>query len=951
MNVAENIARSARLFPERPAIVFGERAFSYSEIDALSNGVAAALKQRGVKRGDRVALYLPNLPAFATGYLGIVKTGAIAVSISARLKAAEAEFILSDSGAVALLTTRELHHEIHLPIGTLLCDGELSSFTGVPDGFAAPCLVQMERDDPAAILYTSGTTGTPKGAVLSHGNVVSNMLAFNHLCGMRPEDRLLLFLPLSHCFGQNAILNSALNCAACVVMDPFEPREIARRIVANRISMLFGVPMSFALLADCVSVEQMATVRYCFSAAATLPLETANRWREKFGMPIYEGYGLTETSPFASYNHRLRFRPGSIGMPIDNVEMRIADPATGRELPAGEQGEIVIRGPNVMLGYWKREAETAAVLRNGWFHSGDIGSIDEDGYFYIVDRIKDMISVGGLKVFPAEVERRLGRHPAVRETAVYGLPDAITGERICADILLVEDAAQEPDAAGLTAFCAAELARYKVPAEFRIVKDLPRNPTGKVLKRVLRERGKAAEYRLDIGRRGTLEGLRLVASDQSPQPNGNEVKVRVHAAGLNFRDVLNVLGQYPGDAGPLGSEFAGEVVETGAAVDRFHPGDKVLGFCFGAMASTIIVSQSLLARIPESISFPEAAILPAAFVTVDLALGEMARLRRGDRILIHAAAGGVGQAAIAYAKSAGAEIYATASRAKWDYLRGQGIAHIFDSRTADFSCTVDVVLNSLTGIVRDRSLEVLTPGGRFIEIGKRGIWQPSEVAARRPDVAYHVLALDSLILSDPEKVGEVLRRVVARFAAREWSVPRYRQFPIEEAAAAFRLMERAAHIGKIALICSGSVSVSEKPAPSAELLERLAASEPRQRKRLVIQHLQTQLRTALGLERNPDPHTGFFDLGLDSLLAVELGARLQIEIGDSIQLPSTLLFDCPTTDALANYLLRALGYIQEETERDGDAQAEEEVRALSDAEIESLIGASLERAGGAAGGE
>lgn len=501
MNVAQNVIRGRKLFPRKIALTFEGTHYTYADLDEWSNRVAEGLQARGIGRGDRVALFLPNLPEFVAAYLGIQKLGAVSVSLNSTLRTEETRFILDDSGAQALFTTETLRPHVDqasLPgLGHVFVvegaargsDTSLADLTaGTTGRFTA---ATMDRDDPSAILYTSGTTGAPKGACLSHGNVVSNMHAFNYNCGMRPDDRLLLFLPLFHCFGQNAILNSGLNACSTVVMHrTFQPAAIVRSLVEDQVTMFFGVPTTFIPLYNLASVADMASVRYFFSAAATLPREIARRWEEKYHGPITEGYGLTETSPFASYNHRLWYKLGSIGSPIENVEMRIVDPDTGAEVPTGDPGEIVVRGPNVMLGYWNRPEATATAIRNGWFHTGDIGRVDEDGYFYIVDRLKDMVNVGGLKVYPVEIENTIYHHPAVEEVAVYGIPDPIMGERVCANI--VGKPGHAATEAEIIAFCRQTLADYKIPTAVRFVDSVPKSPTGKILKRVLRDESRQA---------------------------------------------------------------------------------------------------------------------------------------------------------------------------------------------------------------------------------------------------------------------------------------------------------------------------------------------------------------------------------------------------------------------------------------------------------------------------
>ena len=287
------------------------------------------------------------------------------------------------------------------------------------------------------------------------------------------------------------MLNSAFNVGATLILQRhFDPIETKQLIQAEQVTQLYGVPMMFQLLHESCEPQQLASVSYCFSAAATLPIQVAQRWQEKFQLPINEGYGLTETSPFASYNHRIKFVPGSIGTPIDNVEMKIIDTQTGEQCPPGQLGEIAIRGPNIMLGYWNRPDETAAAIKDGWFHSGDIGRQDESGYFFIVDRVKDMISVGGQKVFPAEVERVLLDQPAVSQVAVVGLPDEVFGEKVVAFVVGSEPVENEADVADQLKHSTGQLlAGYKVPREFIFVDELPHNPAGKVLKRELRESG------------------------------------------------------------------------------------------------------------------------------------------------------------------------------------------------------------------------------------------------------------------------------------------------------------------------------------------------------------------------------------------------------------------------------------------------------------------------------
>jgi len=495
MNVAWLAERAATWFPDHPALVFDGAEISYGELNSRASRVASALTANGVGRGDRVALYLPNIPDFAVCYLAAMKAGAVAVSLNSMLKSDEVRYILDDSGARALFTTGDLLPNVPPDCATLerivVCEGDAAGNpslagwekAGSPRGRA----IDLEPAAPAALLYTSGTTGVPKGATLSHGNVVFNSHACAHHLGIRRTDRLMLFLPLFHVFGQNAIMNAAFaGCATVVLHRRFVPDRVLDSIQRDRGTMFFGVPTIFITLLDLdLDRWDLSSLRYDFSAAATMPQEISRRWTERFSRPVFEGYGLTECSPFACYNHDFRHKLGSVGTPVANVEMKILDD-DGREVAPGGWGEICIKGPGVMQGYWGRPEDTARAIRDGWLRSGDIGTTDDEGYFYVVDRVKDMINVSGFKVWPAEVEQTLYRHPAVLEAAVYGVGDPVKGETVRAAIVPKEGARATPEE--IVAWCRERMAVYKAPAAVELVASLPKSATGKILKRLLRGR-------------------------------------------------------------------------------------------------------------------------------------------------------------------------------------------------------------------------------------------------------------------------------------------------------------------------------------------------------------------------------------------------------------------------------------------------------------------------------
>ncbi|MEB3282793.1 MAG: long-chain fatty acid--CoA ligase [Lyngbya sp.] len=495
MNIAHHIERAAKLFPHKTALIFEGKSYTYEQLNQMANRTANGLQDLGINRGDRIALFLPNIPEFVIAYLGILKLGAIAVSVNVMLKSDEVRFILNDCTAKAVFTTEELIENVptaDLPElkHIIIAEGKVNQSIRFEELIIRSSphtqAVEMDRHAAAVIVYTSGTTGFPKGATLSHGNVISNLYSQNRCCNMTPNDRLLLYLPLFHCFGQNAILNSGLNVAATIILQRrFKLETVLETIVNEKITMFFGVPTVFIKLLHLnLNRSILDNIRLYFSAAAPLPLEVAQQWQQTYGKIIHQGYGLTETSPCACYNHDLKYQPGSIGSPIENVEMKIVD-GDGIEVPPGEQGEIIIRGPNVMLGYWNLPFETARVIKNGWFHSGDIGRMDKDGYFYIVDRLKDMINVSGFKVYPSEVENVIYQHSAVAEVAVFGVDDELKGEVVHAHIVLKKGGELTEDE--IEDFCSEKMATYKMPKVFKFVENIPKNPTGKILKRQLRE--------------------------------------------------------------------------------------------------------------------------------------------------------------------------------------------------------------------------------------------------------------------------------------------------------------------------------------------------------------------------------------------------------------------------------------------------------------------------------
>jgi len=500
MNVFEGLQRSRTFRREETALWFENAILTYDSLRHQALCIAYALKKEGVGRGDKVCLFLPNVPEFVMSYYAAAAIGAVVVSINVMNKRDEVSYIVNDCDAKALITSEEILDQVPDKAETgklqviysvgksdLLPSGAQPFAKLLEDDLTLPHWENMESSDPLAILYTSGTTGKAKGAVLTHGNVVSNIYATNHHTRMAPSDALICYLPLFHCFGQNFIMNSAINAGARLILHRrFDPEEIFSSMVENKVSMFFGAPTVFNRLLQTSDIARyFGNTRYFFSAAATLNVKIENDWQAALGEVIHQGYGLTECSPFAAYNHDFAHQVGSVGSPIENVEMEIFDPDNQRMKP-GELGEIVIKGPNVMQGYYNKPEETAQTIWDGWLRSGDIGFRDEQGYFFIVDRVKDMINVAGFKVWPREVEEALYHHPKVREVAVIGEPDEDRGESVKAVIVLQEGIDLSEDE--IIAYCAERMAAYKVPKSVEFVTSLPKNAAGKILKKDLRNK-------------------------------------------------------------------------------------------------------------------------------------------------------------------------------------------------------------------------------------------------------------------------------------------------------------------------------------------------------------------------------------------------------------------------------------------------------------------------------
>ena len=513
LNLAILLEDSARELPGRDAVVQGSTRLSYGQLDAAASQVANALIARGIRPGDRVAVSCPNLVSFPVVYFGILKAGAVVVPLNILLTDREIGYHLADcgarayfcfegtaelpvgaAGAAAFDATSSCEHFVLLTADQAATSPAVSTQTLAEFVHRQPAgcrSVPTAETDTAVVLYTSGTTGQPKGAELTHSNMVNNALLASRLFGTHPHDVHLIALPLFHSFGQSVQMNAGFGSGATIVLLPrFSAAQALAQMDAERVTFFAGVPTMYHALLECESARDYdlaaiaARLRVAVSGGAALPREVMRRFEERFGVPILEGYGLSETSPVATFNRIGRpRRPGSIGLPVWGVEVQIRA-EDGAEADVEQAGEIVIRGHNVMKGYLGRpEATAEAIDPMGWFRTGDIGKRDEDGYLYVVDRKKDMIIRGGFNVYPRELEEVLLTHPQVSLAAVVGVPHRTHGEEVKA--FVVRAAGASITEAELVDWCKRTMAAYKYPRIVEFRDGLPMTATGKVLKREL----------------------------------------------------------------------------------------------------------------------------------------------------------------------------------------------------------------------------------------------------------------------------------------------------------------------------------------------------------------------------------------------------------------------------------------------------------------------------------
>jgi long-chain acyl-CoA synthetase len=500
MNLVELADQHYRKFGEQVSVIFEGQEYTNLQLLRFADQLANGLKRLGLEMGDKVMVMLMNSPEVLISYQGILRAGGIIVPVISFLGDREILHILRNSEAKVLITNRNLLGKIEKGRATLetLKDILIVEDEEIPETIkfwdlikkssAEPVVSDIDEYDLAVILYTAGTTGEPKGVMLTHRNLYSNVINSSSITDVRPDDVMLHVLPLSHSYGLTVMNSGYMYQQKNILMRWFDTEEAFRLIEKYKVTGFSGSPAMFAMMLNSPLANNynLTSLRRCGSGSAPLPLDILRGFQEKFGCPIREGYGLSEAAPIVT-RHRpdMPQKPGSIGIPIPGVEVRIVD-EEDKDLPIGGIGELIVRGPNVSPGYYKMPEETGQTFRNGWLYTGDMARMDEDGYLFIVDRKKDLIIRGGLNIYPWDVEAVFYEHPAVEDVAVIGVPDPIMGEEIKAFVVLKPGhyiTGQE-----LIAYCRESLGRYKCPKYIEFIGQIPRNPVGKVQRQELRQR-------------------------------------------------------------------------------------------------------------------------------------------------------------------------------------------------------------------------------------------------------------------------------------------------------------------------------------------------------------------------------------------------------------------------------------------------------------------------------
>ena len=927
-SLPECFAQQVARVPARVALVHQGTCLTYRELAHHAAHLAQRLLRHGVRPEQLVGLSIAPSLDMVVAMLGILEAGGVCVPLDPGYPAERLELLLEDSGVALIVTTRAEAERFVGQAATLICLDEPASD---PLILAAPH--PLSDPDPAHLavcLYTSGSTGRPKGVLIEHRALVDHCLAMQSLYGYGVEDRGLLFASLNYVAALEQVFMPLLCGAALVIREPelWTTATFATKVREYGITVADLPPAYLHALLDGWRETDGRPVdwplRLLIVGGEELRAQTVELWRHSplRATRLLNAYGMTETPVTVALfevpaDGPLERTP--IGRTTPHWTVCVLDEEQRRVGP-GVVGEIAVGGSGLARGYLNQPALTAErfiaapVAGGRLYRTGDLGRLRPDGILEYLGREDQQVQIRGFRVEPGEVEAALAGHPQIAQAAVVARGEG-TARHLVAYAVPRGRAVGVPARFGeqLREYLKTKLPAHMVPDRVVLLEQLPTTPNGKVDRQALLADGRPrhGHFRVQLSDYGGLDHLALVACEPPPLAP-DEIAIEIRAASLNFRDVLNALGMLRDyNATHLGIErasdmrfgyeCAGSVTAVGSAVADLRVGDAVIAYTLGSLASSVVVSRRYVVPKPPSLSFAEAASVPTVFLTALYGLQELARLRPTDRVLVHAAAGRVGLAALQVARRIGAEIYATASPGKWDCVRAQGAARIMNSRTLEFAAEikaaggVDVVLNSLNGDFIDQSLAVLNQGGRFIELGKLGIWSPEQVARHRTDVTYHAFDLGDVIDESPALVADLMAQIADGFANGQFQPLPITLFPVEQVVAAFRYLAQARHIGKVVLSFAdgaGTLPVIAEPdvAPERPIVLPRTATE---------RAISELWKRVLGSDQC-DIRSSFFESGGNSLLALELTACLSSAF--AVPIPMQTILEQDTVERLARQI-------------------------------------------------